>query len=76
MKAYSQSKLAQVMVTFELAEHLRDTGVSVNALHPASLMDAKMVQSTFGYSMSTVEEGTQAVVRLAVSKEVEGVTGR
>jgi NAD(P)-dependent dehydrogenase (short-subunit alcohol dehydrogenase family) len=76
MKAYSQSKLAQVMFTFELAEHLRDTGVTVNALHPASLMDTKMVQSTFGYTMSTVEEGTKAVVRLAVSQEVEGVTGR
>ena len=76
MKAYSQSKLAQVMFTFELAEHLRDIGVSVNALHPASLMDTKMVQSTFGYSISTVEEGTEAVVRLAVSQEVEGVTGR
>src|SRR5215212_1594559 len=76
MKAYSQSKLAQVMFTFDLAEHLRDTGVTVNALHPASLMDTKMVQSTFGYTMSTVEEGTQAVARLAVSQEVEGVTGR
>jgi NAD(P)-dependent dehydrogenase (short-subunit alcohol dehydrogenase family) len=76
MKAYSQSKLAQVMFTFELAEHLRDTGVNVNALHPASLMETKMVQSTFGYTVSTVEEGAQAVVRLAVSKEVEGVTGR
>src|SRR5919112_203099 len=75
MKAYSQSKLAQVIFTFQLAEHLRDTGVRVNALHPASLMDTKMVQSTFGYTMSTVEEGTQAVARLAVSKEVEGVTG-
>ena len=76
MKAYSQSKLAQVMFTFDLTEYLRDTGVAVNALHPASLMDTKMVQSTFGYTMSTVEEGTQAVVRLAVSQEVEGVTGR
>jgi NAD(P)-dependent dehydrogenase (short-subunit alcohol dehydrogenase family) len=76
MKAYSQSKLAQVMFTFELAEHLRDTGVTVNALHPASLMDTKMVQSTFGYTMSTVEEGTEAVVRLAISPEIEGVTGR
>src|SRR5215211_4576920 len=76
MKAYSQSKLAQVMFTFELAEHLRGTGVTVNALHPASLMNTKMVQSTFGYTMSTVEEGTQAVVCLAVSQEVEGVTGR
>jgi NAD(P)-dependent dehydrogenase (short-subunit alcohol dehydrogenase family) len=76
MKAYSQSKLAQIMFTFELSEHLRNTGVSVNALHPASLMDTKMVEATFGYTMSTVEEGAQAVVRLAVSKEVEGVTGR
>jgi NAD(P)-dependent dehydrogenase (short-subunit alcohol dehydrogenase family) len=76
MKAYSQSKLAQVMFTFELAEHLRGTGVTVNALHPASLMDTKMVQSTFGYTMSTVEEGTEAVVRLAVSQEVDKVTGR
>jgi NAD(P)-dependent dehydrogenase (short-subunit alcohol dehydrogenase family) len=76
MKAYSMSKLAQVMFTFELAEHLRGTGVIVNALHPASLMDTKMVQSTFGYSMSTVEEGTEAVVRLAISQEVDRVTGR
>jgi NAD(P)-dependent dehydrogenase (short-subunit alcohol dehydrogenase family) len=76
MKAYSQSKLAQVMFTFELSKHLRNTGVSVNALHPASLMDTKMVQSTFGYTMSSVEEGAQAAVRLAVSQEVEGVTGR
>jgi NAD(P)-dependent dehydrogenase (short-subunit alcohol dehydrogenase family) len=76
MRAYSMSKLAQIMFTFELAEHLSDTGVSVNALHPASLMDTKMVQDTFGYTMSTVEEGSEAVVRLAVSPELEGVTGR
>jgi NAD(P)-dependent dehydrogenase (short-subunit alcohol dehydrogenase family) len=76
MRAYSQSKLAQVMFTFELAERLSDNGVSVNALHPASLMDTKMVQDAFGYTMSTVEEGTEAVVRLAVSSELEGVTGR
>jgi NAD(P)-dependent dehydrogenase (short-subunit alcohol dehydrogenase family) len=76
MRAYSQSKLAQVTFTFELAERLQGTGVTVNALHPASLMDTKMVQDTFGYAMSTVEEGSEAVVRLAVSSELEGVTGR
>jgi NAD(P)-dependent dehydrogenase (short-subunit alcohol dehydrogenase family) len=74
MKAYSQSKLAQIMFTFELAKRQRNTGVTVNALHPASLMDTKMVQDTFGYTMSTVEEGAEAIVRLAVSPEVEGVT--
>ena len=76
MRAYSQSKLAQVMFTFELAGRLSGIGVTVNALHPASLMDTKMVHDTFGYTMSTVEEGVEAVVRLAVSPELEGVTGR
>src|ERR687889_728274 len=76
MKAYTQSKLAQVMFTFELAEHLRGTGVTVNALHPATLMDTKMVHQTFGHASSTVQEGTEAVVRLAASPELEGVTGR
>jgi NAD(P)-dependent dehydrogenase (short-subunit alcohol dehydrogenase family) len=76
MKAYTQSKLAQVIFTFELAERLGASGVTVNALHPASLMDTKMVLETFGRSMSTVEEGAEATVRLAVSPELEGVTGR
>jgi NAD(P)-dependent dehydrogenase (short-subunit alcohol dehydrogenase family) len=76
MKAYARSKLAQVMFTIELAERLRGTGVSVNALHPASLMDTKMVLETFGYTMSTVQEGADATVRLVVSPELEGATGR
>jgi NAD(P)-dependent dehydrogenase (short-subunit alcohol dehydrogenase family) len=42
MRAYTRSKLAQIMFTFELAERLRGTGVTVNALHPASLMDTKV----------------------------------
>src|SRR5215203_1415594 len=70
MRAYSMSKLAHIMFTLELAERLSGTGVSVNALHPASLMDTKMVQDTFGYTMSTVAEGADTVVRLAVSQEV------
>jgi NAD(P)-dependent dehydrogenase (short-subunit alcohol dehydrogenase family) len=76
MRAYTQSKLAQIMFTFELAGHLSDSGVSVNALHPASLMDTKMVNETFGYTMSTVQEGADATLRLAASPDVEGVTGR
>lgn len=76
MKAYTQSKLSQVMFTFELAERLRGTGVTVNALHPATLMDTKMVRETFGRASSTVQEGMEAVIRLAASPELEGVTGR
>ncbi len=76
MRAYTQSKLAQVMFTFELAERLRGTGVTVNALHPATLMDTKMLLETFGSASSTVQEGANATVYLAVSPKLEGVTGR
>ena len=76
MRAYTRSKLAQIMFTFELAERLSGTGVTVNALHPASLMDTKMVYETFGYTMSTVQQGADAAVRLAVSPGLEEVTGR
>jgi NAD(P)-dependent dehydrogenase (short-subunit alcohol dehydrogenase family) len=76
MEAYSRSKLAQVMFTFELAERLRETGVTANALHPASLMDTRMVREAFGYTMSTVQEGAAATVRLVAAPELERVTGR
>jgi len=76
MNAYSRSKLAQIMFTFELAGRLSEEGVTVNALHPASLMDTKMVKEIFGHSMSTIEGGAEATVRLAASPELESVTGR
>jgi NAD(P)-dependent dehydrogenase (short-subunit alcohol dehydrogenase family) len=78
MRAYAQSKLAQVMFTFELTERLRADGVdvTVNALHPASLMNTKMVYESFGYTMSTIEEGVEATMRVAASPELDGVTGR
>jgi NAD(P)-dependent dehydrogenase (short-subunit alcohol dehydrogenase family) len=75
-RAYGQSKLAQIMFTFTLAERLQGTGVTANALHPASLMDTRMVRESYGYTLSTVEEGADATVRLAISPELEGVTGR
>jgi NAD(P)-dependent dehydrogenase (short-subunit alcohol dehydrogenase family) len=76
MRAYAQSKLALVMFTFDLAGELEGTGVIANSLHPASLMDTKMVFETFGSASSSVREGTDATVRLAISPELRRVTGR
>jgi NAD(P)-dependent dehydrogenase (short-subunit alcohol dehydrogenase family) len=70
-RAYAQSKLAQVMFTFELAERRPD--LVVNALHPATLMDTKMARETFGAARSTVAEGVESTARLV---ELEDVTGR
>lgn len=76
MRAYAQSKLALVMFTFDLAEELGSTGVSVNCLHPATLMNTKMVFEAFGRASSEVQEGADATVYLAAAPELEGVTGK
>jgi NAD(P)-dependent dehydrogenase (short-subunit alcohol dehydrogenase family) len=79
LRAYRQSKLAQVMFSFELAERLRaagEPGVTVNALHPATLMNTKMALQTFGYAMSTIQDGVEATLRLAVAPELDRVSGR
>jgi NAD(P)-dependent dehydrogenase (short-subunit alcohol dehydrogenase family) len=74
-RSYAQSKLAQVMFTFELAERLGD-GVAVNALHPATLMDTKMVRESFGRTRDSVEDGARSVERLVADPELDGVSGR
>jgi NAD(P)-dependent dehydrogenase (short-subunit alcohol dehydrogenase family) len=75
MRAYAQSKLAQVMMTIDLAAELRDSGVTVNCLHPATYMDTTMVRAAGVEPVSTVDEGAAAVMNLAVSGELEGRTG-
>jgi NAD(P)-dependent dehydrogenase (short-subunit alcohol dehydrogenase family) len=77
--AYRESKLAQIMFTFGLAERLREAGVTdvtVNALHPATLMDTQMVRGSIGRVMSEVTEGAEALTRLIADPELNGVSGR
>lgn len=70
-RAYAQSKLAQVLFTFELDERLGDdSGVTVNALHPATYMDTKMVRAAGVEPRSTVDEGARAVLNLVDSPDV------
>jgi NAD(P)-dependent dehydrogenase (short-subunit alcohol dehydrogenase family) len=77
LRAYRQSKLAQIMFTFDLARELEGSAVTVNCLHPSSLMNTKMVLESryFGRPLTTVEEGAEAVEYLAASPGLEGVSG-
>jgi len=84
--AYGQSKLANLLFTYELAQRLQGSGITANALHPG------FVASEFGknngrgmrLAMSiahrlgaiSVEEGARTSAYLATSKEVQDVSGK
>ena len=74
-RAYCQSKLAQILFTFDLARELSGSGVTVNALHPATYMNTTMVRQSGATPISSVEEGAEAILKLAVSSELEGESG-
>jgi NAD(P)-dependent dehydrogenase (short-subunit alcohol dehydrogenase family) len=74
-RAYCQSKLAQIVFTFELAERLPATGPTVTALHPATHMPTKMVTYSGTTPISTLEQGTRATARLVADPALDGVTG-
>jgi NAD(P)-dependent dehydrogenase (short-subunit alcohol dehydrogenase family) len=63
-RAYAQSKLAQIMFTFDLAEDLAGSGVTTNAVHPASMMDTDMVLERGARARSSVHDGVDAVMYL------------
>lgn len=74
-RAYCQSKLSQILFTLDLAEELRASGVTVNALHPASYMATTMVRGDGVSPMSSVDEGADAILNLAVSPDLHGKSG-
>ncbi len=75
VRAYCQSKLAQILFTIDLAEELKGRNVTVNALHPATSMDTTMVRMSGMRPMSTVEEGGAAILQLIESPALEGQSG-
>jgi retinol dehydrogenase-14 len=85
MQAYAQSKLANIVFTYELARRLRGTGVTANCLHPG------VVATNFGNAgpalirlgvrlgrpfLRSPARGARTSVFLASSPAVEGVTGQ
>ena len=85
MRAYSLSKLSNVLFTYELARRLAGTGVTVNCMHPGAVATnfastgTTMMQTFFRLFkplLRTPERGADTIVWLASSPEVEGLTGK
>ncbi len=76
VQAYRQSKLADVMLTFDLAQELRGRGVTANCLHPGTFMPTQMVLEAGVTPVDSLESGVEATSRLVVDSELDGVTGR
>ncbi len=73
--AYRRSKLAQIMFTIDLAAELDATHVTVNSLHPARSMNTARVINGGFQPLSSVEEGAEATMQLAVSPALAGRSG-
>jgi NAD(P)-dependent dehydrogenase (short-subunit alcohol dehydrogenase family) len=76
IRAYGQSKLAQIMSGFELASRISGGEVTVNSLHPATYMPTKIVLDEIGHSIDSLEEGVDATRRLVSDPALAQVTGR
>jgi len=68
--AYTQSKLAQILFTIDLAEALAGTGATANAVHPAVFMATTMVLSRRGPPVATIDEGADSVMQVITHPHV------
>jgi NAD(P)-dependent dehydrogenase (short-subunit alcohol dehydrogenase family) len=64
------------MLTLDLAEELRERGVTANSLHPGTFMSTKMVLETGVEPVDSLETGVESALRLVIGHSLEGVTGR
>jgi NAD(P)-dependent dehydrogenase (short-subunit alcohol dehydrogenase family) len=76
IRAYGQSKLAQIMSGFELASRIPGGEVTVNSLHPSTYMPTKIVLDEVGHSIDSIDEGVAATRRLVSDPALAQVTGR
>ncbi len=85
MSSYGQSKLANVLFTYELARRLQGTGITVNAVHPGMVATqfaanngllGRLARPVMNLMSLSEEEGADTLIYLATSPEVEGVTGK
>jgi NAD(P)-dependent dehydrogenase (short-subunit alcohol dehydrogenase family) len=74
-RAYGQSKLANIMHSFDLAQDLHGSNVTSASLHPGTYMDTNMVRAAGVRPVSSVDVGAEAVLAL-VNNPSDAISGR
>ncbi len=75
-QSYANSKLANILFTFELSKRLEGTNITANCLHPG-VIDTKLLREGFpGTKGASTQEGCDNTVYLATSEEVKNITGK
>jgi NAD(P)-dependent dehydrogenase (short-subunit alcohol dehydrogenase family) len=75
-RAYAQSKFAMIATGFHLARSLSADEVTVNSLHPATLMPTAMVAEGWDTTVDELATGVAATRHLIDSPDLAGVSGR
>lgn len=85
IKAYSQSKLANILFTKEFARRYENSGITMNALHPGAVATNMGVDRETGFGQQitrllkpfflTPEGGAKTGIYLATSEEVASING-
>jgi retinol dehydrogenase-14 len=86
MRAYSRSKLANVLFSNELARRLAGAGVTSNSLHPGAVSTRiwsgapwyaqPVIQALRAFAFISAEKGGSYIVDLAANPEFDNVTGK
>jgi len=71
-RGYAQSKLAQVMMTIDMAPALEKQGVLTYSLHPATTMATTMARALNVTPRSTIAEGVESVVNAIITTQPTG----
>ena len=86
LKSYGSAKLAQLQTMLVFDEYFRDSGVSINAMHPGAVRSETgkengafyrwAKRNLFDKMLRPTEIGSESIYYLGVSREVEGLSGK
>lgn len=79
--AYCDSKLANILFTYKIADVLKGTDTTINALHPGVIKTKFSIEDrnsnmTFSMGLLSPEEGAKPQIFLSTSPDVEQISGK